>query len=246
MEKKQCPHCGEEIMKSAIKCKHCYEWLNSKGRDALSSKGEAHLSNGTTSRFPTRTWLIVRSFIILSFIAVLYIPISGIFDGAEYNAIEFILLLDFGSDIVLYFLAGIMFFLLRYYVQSVSNKNGISFTILSLLYLFNSILTVLLLYGYDGDEFPYEWILLLIICVSSVVVAIFCCSILFRLAETGERGTRSLGTWMLINIGLDLFGLLFIFFIDETVETVISLIGVITMICLIVQMKNIFNRVSRR
>lgn len=27
METKQCPYCGEEIMKAAKKCRHCGEWL---------------------------------------------------------------------------------------------------------------------------------------------------------------------------------------------------------------------------
>ena len=39
-EVKKCPYCGEEILSTAKKCKHCSEWLNNNTSDTQNPKSE--------------------------------------------------------------------------------------------------------------------------------------------------------------------------------------------------------------
>jgi len=60
MEKtKRCPYCGEEILESAIKCKHCGEWLEKK------DSGKMPVNRKISNWFKDHFWQTVIPFLLL-------------------------------------------------------------------------------------------------------------------------------------------------------------------------------------
>ena len=187
MEKKTCPYCGEEIMATAKKCKHCGEWLEAEpveseqtvpqtatiqsqpvveepeaeSEPVMSEKDKEYYDRGFIPFYSERIWKLYR------------FTSSGSVSRGEYWKFALI------TGIVMYFAVN----------------------------LFSLVLNFLSLSGLGVDYLTSRWIYMIFVIVACIGVTITCtCMVIRRLHDTGKSGWLSiLGFIPLVNIILLVF-----------------------------------------
>lgn len=74
-ETKRCPYCGEEILATAKKCKHCKEWLE-QASDSTTEKKEPQ-SQSAPAASKARYWLYAASALAIGVVVAIVIAVSG-------------------------------------------------------------------------------------------------------------------------------------------------------------------------
>lgn len=127
---RRCPYCGETILSTAKKCKHCGEWLDSNTNPKISSP----TSNATALLPPTLPWGYgwYRFFSIMAIIFSLSV--------FTYT----------GGSLILVLIDIFLFVSLNYYLHTFK-ENTYSFTPLVILYAIEGVLLIII-----GNEEP-DW-----------------------------------------------------------------------------------------
>lgn len=191
MEKRTCPYCGEEIMATAKKCKHCGEWLEAEAveteqvasqvesvqshtqveepeaepeldrNEEMSEEDKEYYDRGFIPFYSERIWKLYR------------FTSSGSVSRGEYWKFALI------TGIVMYFAVN----------------------------LFSLVLNFLSMSGLGVDYLTSRWIYMIFVIVACIGVTITCtCMVIRRLHDTGKSGWLSiLGFIPFINIILLVF-----------------------------------------